>query len=179
MKSSTICRNSRNNKSSRIEARNQGSTLYAQRYTYAAAFLLGWAILTNKCNTLHSQCKAYLSAITVYLYRHYYKQTKKFSRCDSSTGQLYEDRAKAVVLSVDACIDGQLLKGQQATMNLLIRLKQRISVSCFDLLHFCYSCAAVSMVSGACPSRLLQDVNSYYTNHTDKFRGYIFPSCKS
>ncbi|PWA53279.1 NSF attachment protein [Artemisia annua] len=159
-KSSTICRNSSNNKSSRIEARNQGSTLYAQRntgkynkgpisickptvaicsrirenhrnynvrshtrvialttsipnmvtasndatptagyqeimvfalchaitkvyikldkYTYAAAFLLGWPVVTNKCNTLHSQCKAYLSAITVYLYRQYYKQTKKY-----------------------------------------------------------------------------------------------------
>ncbi|XP_071698000.1 gamma-soluble NSF attachment protein [Rutidosis leptorrhynchoides] len=45
-----------------------------EKYTDAASFLLRWAVASYKCNALHSQCKAYLSAIIVYLYMHDFKQ---------------------------------------------------------------------------------------------------------
>ncbi|GJW06778.1 gamma-soluble NSF attachment protein [Tanacetum coccineum] len=48
-----------------------------EKYTDAATFLLRWAVAANKCNALHSQCKAYLSAIVVYLYAHDYKQAEQ------------------------------------------------------------------------------------------------------
>nr|XP_043620722.1 gamma-soluble NSF attachment protein [Erigeron canadensis] len=47
------------------------------KYTDAANFLLKWAVAASKCNSLHSQCKAYLSAIIVYLYAHDFKQAEK------------------------------------------------------------------------------------------------------
>ncbi|KAL4563586.1 hypothetical protein LXL04_027630 [Taraxacum kok-saghyz] len=48
-----------------------------EKYTDAATFLLRWAVAANKCNALHSQCKAYLSAIIVYLYAHDFKEAEK------------------------------------------------------------------------------------------------------
>ncbi|KAL2491965.1 Gamma-soluble NSF attachment protein [Abeliophyllum distichum] len=41
-----------------------------EKYADAATFLLRCAISADKCNAIHSQCKAYLSAIIVYLYAH-------------------------------------------------------------------------------------------------------------
>ncbi|XP_022035592.1 gamma-soluble NSF attachment protein [Helianthus annuus] len=48
-----------------------------EKYTDAASFLLRWAVAANKCNALHSQCKAYLSAIIVYLSAHDFKQAEQ------------------------------------------------------------------------------------------------------
>ncbi|KAI3709915.1 hypothetical protein L2E82_39683 [Cichorium intybus] len=48
-----------------------------EKYTDAATFLLRWAVAANKCNALHSQCKAYLSAIIVYLYAHDFQEAEK------------------------------------------------------------------------------------------------------
>ncbi|PWA94593.1 NSF attachment protein [Artemisia annua] len=48
-----------------------------EKYTDAATFLLRWAVAANKCNAFHSECKAYLSAIVVYLYAHDYKQAEQ------------------------------------------------------------------------------------------------------
>lgn len=48
-----------------------------EKYTDAAAFLLRWGLAADKCNATNSQCKAYLSAIIVYLYVHDIKQAEK------------------------------------------------------------------------------------------------------
>ncbi|KAI3741518.1 hypothetical protein L1987_59192 [Smallanthus sonchifolius] len=48
-----------------------------EKYTDAATFLLRWAVAANKCNALHSMCKAYLSAIIVYLAAHDFKQAEQ------------------------------------------------------------------------------------------------------
>lgn len=48
-----------------------------EKYADAATFLLRWAVAANNCNALHSQCKAYLSAIIVYLYAHDFKEAEK------------------------------------------------------------------------------------------------------
>nr|GMD79166.1 gamma-soluble NSF attachment protein [Ipomoea batatas] len=47
------------------------------RYADAATILLRWALAADKCNATHSQCKAYLSAIIVYLYAHDFKEAEK------------------------------------------------------------------------------------------------------
>ncbi|KAA8537091.1 hypothetical protein F0562_029569 [Nyssa sinensis] len=48
-----------------------------EKYTDAATFLLRWGLAADKCNATYSQCKAYLSAIIVYLYAHDFKQAEK------------------------------------------------------------------------------------------------------
>ncbi|GFQ06951.1 gamma-soluble nsf attachment protein [Phtheirospermum japonicum] len=48
-----------------------------EKYIDAATFLFRWALAAEKSNATHSQCKAYLSAIIVYLYAHDFKQVEK------------------------------------------------------------------------------------------------------
>ncbi|GFP95845.1 gamma-soluble nsf attachment protein [Phtheirospermum japonicum] len=48
-----------------------------EKYTDASTFLLRWALAADKSNAVHSQCKAYLSAIIVYLYAHDFHQVEK------------------------------------------------------------------------------------------------------
>nr|GME03095.1 gamma-soluble NSF attachment protein [Ipomoea batatas] len=51
--------------------------LKLEKYADAATILLRWALAADKCNATHSQCKAYLSAIIVYLYAHDFKEAEK------------------------------------------------------------------------------------------------------
>ncbi|KAH1066667.1 hypothetical protein J1N35_031654 [Gossypium stocksii] len=65
-----------------------------EKYTDAVAFLLKLGLAADKCNATNSQCKAYLSAVIVYLYAHDLKQAEKcyndcsqidaFLRCDQN-----------------------------------------------------------------------------------------------
>ncbi|MBA0695141.1 hypothetical protein Goari_005373, partial [Gossypium aridum] len=48
-----------------------------EKFTDAATFLLRLGLAADKCNARNSQCKAYLSAIIVYLYAHDLKQAEK------------------------------------------------------------------------------------------------------
>lgn len=51
--------------------------LKLEKYEDAASILISLALAADKCNATHSQCKAYLSAIIVYLYAHDFKQAEK------------------------------------------------------------------------------------------------------
>lgn len=51
--------------------------LKLEKFTDAAACLLSLALAADKSNATHSQCKAYLSAIVVYLYAHDFVQAEK------------------------------------------------------------------------------------------------------
>ncbi|KAL3523287.1 hypothetical protein ACH5RR_016121 [Cinchona calisaya] len=51
--------------------------LKLEKYTDAATVLLRLALAADKCNATHSQCKAYLSAVIVYLYAHDFQQAEK------------------------------------------------------------------------------------------------------
>ncbi|KAK4361387.1 hypothetical protein RND71_020339 [Anisodus tanguticus] len=51
--------------------------LKLEKYEDAATILISLALAADKCNATHSQCKAYLSAIIVYLYAHDFKQAEK------------------------------------------------------------------------------------------------------
>lgn len=48
-----------------------------QKYLDAAELLLKWGLAADHCNAVNSQCKAYLSAIIVYLYAHDLGQAEK------------------------------------------------------------------------------------------------------
>ncbi|RVX04809.1 Gamma-soluble NSF attachment protein [Vitis vinifera] len=48
-----------------------------EKYADAATFLLRWGLAADKCKATHSQFKAYLSAIVVYLYAHDFKEAEK------------------------------------------------------------------------------------------------------
>lgn len=51
--------------------------LKLERYSDAATVLLRWGLAADKCKAVHSQCRAYLSAIIVYLYAHDFKQAEQ------------------------------------------------------------------------------------------------------
>uniref|UniRef100_A0A0D6R4D1 Gamma-soluble NSF attachment protein n=1 Tax=Araucaria cunninghamii TaxID=56994 RepID=A0A0D6R4D1_ARACU len=48
--------------------------LKLERFSDAATILVRWGLAADKCKAINSQCKAYLSAIIVYLYAHDFKQ---------------------------------------------------------------------------------------------------------
>eukprot|EP00252_Welwitschia_mirabilis_P000214 TRINITY_DN101_c0_g1_i1.p1 TRINITY_DN101_c0_g1~~TRINITY_DN101_c0_g1_i1.p1 ORF type:complete len:164 (+),score=37.91 TRINITY_DN101_c0_g1_i1:664-1155(+) len=56
--------------------------LKINRFTDAATTLLRWGLAADKCKAVHSQCKAYLSAIIVYLHANDLKQAEQcFNDC--------------------------------------------------------------------------------------------------
>ncbi|XP_010941574.1 gamma-soluble NSF attachment protein [Elaeis guineensis] len=64
-----------------------------ERYTDAATFLLRLGVAADKCNAVHSQCKAYLSAIIVYLYAHDFQQAQKcYNDCSQIEAFLNSDQ---------------------------------------------------------------------------------------
>nr|KJB56351.1 hypothetical protein B456_009G116300 [Gossypium raimondii] len=65
----------------------------AARYTDAVAFLLKLGLAADKCNATNSQCKAYLSAVIVYLYAHDLKQAEKcYNDCSQIDAFLRSDQ---------------------------------------------------------------------------------------
>ncbi|GLJ40160.1 hypothetical protein SUGI_0823620 [Cryptomeria japonica] len=51
--------------------------LKLERFSDAATILLRWGLAADKTKAIYSQCKAYLSAIIVYLYAHDFKQAEQ------------------------------------------------------------------------------------------------------
>ncbi|XVF75012.1 hypothetical protein PTKIN_Ptkin13bG0155000 [Pterospermum kingtungense] len=64
-----------------------------EKYTDAATFLLRLGLAADKSNARNSQCKAYLSAIIVYLYAHDLKQAEKcYNDCSQIDAFLGSDQ---------------------------------------------------------------------------------------
>ncbi|KAL5977337.1 hypothetical protein ACLOJK_021683 [Asimina triloba] len=64
-----------------------------ERYTDAATCLLRWGVSADHCKAVHSQSKAYLSAIIVYLYAHDIKQSQKcYNDCSQIDSFLSSDQ---------------------------------------------------------------------------------------
>ncbi|MED6195500.1 hypothetical protein PIB30_038446 [Stylosanthes scabra] len=70
-----------------------------EKYTDAAALMLKLGLAAEKSNAINSQCKAYLSAVIIYLYAHDFKQAEKCyndcshdqNRCASKLLAAYTD----------------------------------------------------------------------------------------
>ncbi|KAF3450175.1 hypothetical protein FNV43_RR06255 [Rhamnella rubrinervis] len=80
-----------------------------EKYTDAAAFLLRLGLAADKCNATNSQCKAYLSAIIVYLYAHDFKQAEKcYNDCSQIDAFLRSDHCHFASKLLSAYTEGDI-----------------------------------------------------------------------
>jgi tetratricopeptide (TPR) repeat protein len=99
--------------------------IQVEKYTDAAAFLLRLGLAADKCNATNSQCKAYLSAIIVYLYAHDFKQAEKcFNDCSQIDAFLGSDQGRFSSRLLSAYREGDIEE--------IKRLAQSSSVSHLD-----------------------------------------------
>ncbi|XWS17993.1 hypothetical protein CRYUN_Cryun32bG0003900 [Craigia yunnanensis] len=106
-----------------------------EKYTDAATFLLRLGLAADKCNARNSQCKAYLSAIIVYLYAHDLKQAEKcYNDCSQIDAFLRSDqnRCASKLLSAYTESDVEEIKrvAQSSTIsnldNVIIKLARKL-----------------------------------------------------
>ncbi|XP_058101765.1 gamma-soluble NSF attachment protein [Magnolia sinica] len=109
--------------------------LKLERYTDAATFLLRWGLSADQCKAVHSQCKAYLSAIIVYLYAHDFKQAQKcYNDCSQIDAFPSSDQGRVAskLLSAYAEADIEDIKrvAQSSTISnldhMIIRLARKL-----------------------------------------------------
>ncbi|PPR89941.1 hypothetical protein GOBAR_AA30737 [Gossypium barbadense] len=78
-------------------------------FTDAATFLLRLGLAADKCNARNSQCKAYLSAIIVYLYAHDLKQAEKcYNDCSQIDAFLRSDQNRCASKLLSAYTEGDV-----------------------------------------------------------------------
>uniref|UniRef100_A0A7N0V8M1 Gamma-soluble NSF attachment protein n=1 Tax=Kalanchoe fedtschenkoi TaxID=63787 RepID=A0A7N0V8M1_KALFE len=78
-----------------------------EKYGDAASLLLRWGLSADKCNATQSQCKAYLSAIIVYLYANDFKQAEKcFNDCCQIDVFLGSDQGRCASKLISAYREG-------------------------------------------------------------------------
>ncbi|KAL8512807.1 hypothetical protein ACS0TY_019078 [Phlomoides rotata] len=123
------------------------TTVYVklEKYTDAATIFLRLALAADKCNATHSQCKAYLGAIIVYLYAHDFQQAEKcYNDCCQVDAFLNSDQNRAASRLLSAYTDGDVEEIKRAAqssiisnldhvVNLLIHLVK------FELPCFCHN----------------------------------------
>ncbi|KAH7654409.1 NSF attachment protein [Dioscorea alata] len=106
-----------------------------EKYTDAASVLLRWALAANKCNAVHSQCKAYLSAVIVYLYANDFQQASKcYNDCSQIETFLNSDQSRCATKLLSAYEDGDAEEikriGQSSTISnldhVIIRLARKL-----------------------------------------------------
>ncbi|KAK7411733.1 hypothetical protein VNO78_03171 [Psophocarpus tetragonolobus] len=80
-----------------------------EKYTDAASFMLRLGLAADKCNATNSQCKAYLSAIVIYLYAHDFKQAEKcYNDCSQIDAFLRSDQNRCASKLLAAYTDGDV-----------------------------------------------------------------------
>ncbi|KAF7018431.1 unnamed protein product [Triticum aestivum] len=78
-----------------------------EKYSDAAAFHLRLGSAADKCNAVNSQCKAYLSAIIIYLYAHDFQQAQKcYNDCSEVQGFLSSDQNRCAMKLLSAYEEG-------------------------------------------------------------------------
>lgn len=109
--------------------------LKLEKYTDAATFLLRWGLAADKCNATHSQCKAYLSAIIVYLYAHDFNQAEKcYNDCSQIGAFLSSDQNRCASKLLSAYGEGDIKEikniAQSSTISnldhMIIRLARKL-----------------------------------------------------
>lgn len=80
-----------------------------EKYADAATYLLRWGLAADKCNATNSQCKAYLSAIIVYLYANDFKQAEKcYNDCSQVDAFLRSDQNRCATKLISAYTEGDV-----------------------------------------------------------------------
>ncbi|XP_065848017.1 gamma-soluble NSF attachment protein isoform X2 [Euphorbia lathyris] len=114
-----------------------GTSVYIklEKYTDAAALLLRLGVGADKCNAINSQCKAYLSAIIVYLYADDFKQAEKcYNDCSQVDAFLCSDQNRCASKLFAAYIEGDIEEirrlAQSSTVkhldNVIIKLARKL-----------------------------------------------------
>lgn len=106
-----------------------------EKYADAATFLLRWGLAADKCKATHSQFKAYLSAIVVYLYAHDFKEAEKcYNDCSQIDAFLSSDQGRCASKLLSAYADGDIEEikrvAQSSTISnldhMIIRLARKL-----------------------------------------------------
>ncbi|KAE8689807.1 Gamma-soluble NSF attachment protein [Hibiscus syriacus] len=106
-----------------------------EKYTDAATFLLRLGLAADKCDARNSQCKAYLSAIIVYLYAHDLQQAEKcYNDCSQIDAFLSSDQNRCASKLLSAYREGDVeeikLVAQSSTIsnleNVIIKLARKL-----------------------------------------------------
>ncbi|XVE91055.1 hypothetical protein DITRI_Ditri20bG0125500 [Diplodiscus trichospermus] len=106
-----------------------------EKYTDAATFFLRLGLAADKCNAKNSQCKAYLSAIIVYLYAHDLKQAEKcYNDCSQIDAFLRSDQNRSASKLLSAYREGDVEEikrvAQSSTIsnldNVIIKLARKL-----------------------------------------------------
>ncbi|OWM63727.1 gamma-soluble NSF attachment protein [Punica granatum] len=80
-----------------------------EKYSDAATFLLRLGLAADKCNATNSQCKAYLSAIIVYVYVHDIDQAEKcYNDCSQIDAFLKSDQNRCAIKLLTAYNEGDV-----------------------------------------------------------------------
>ncbi|KAJ6802106.1 gamma-soluble NSF attachment protein [Iris pallida] len=86
-----------------------GTSIYIklEKYVDAATFMLRLGLAADKCNAVNSQCKAYLSAIIIYLYAHDFNQAQKcYNDCSQIAVFLNSDQSRCASKLLSAYEEG-------------------------------------------------------------------------
>ncbi|KAL1326214.1 hypothetical protein HN51_036255 [Arachis hypogaea] len=80
-----------------------------EKYTDAASLMLKLGLAAEKSNAINSQCKAYLSAVIIYLYAHDFKQAEKcYNDCSQVDAFLSSDQNRCASKLLAAYTDGDV-----------------------------------------------------------------------
>ncbi|XP_010538652.1 PREDICTED: gamma-soluble NSF attachment protein [Tarenaya hassleriana] len=80
-----------------------------EKFMDAATFLLRLGVAADKCNATNSQCKAYLSAIIVYLYAHDLNQAEKcYNDCSQIDDFMKSDQSRCASRMLTAYNEGDI-----------------------------------------------------------------------
>lgn len=113
-----------------------------EKYDDAATTLLRWGLAADKCSAKNSQCKAYLSAIVVYLYTHDFKQAEKcYNDCLQTDAFTGSDQFRGASNLLSAYREGDIEEikrvAQSSTVSnldhVIIRLARKLPTGDLDL----------------------------------------------
>ncbi|KAK4804567.1 hypothetical protein SAY86_004384 [Trapa natans] len=93
-----------------------------EKYSDATTLLLRWGLAADKCNAINSQCKAYLSAIIVYLYLHDISQAEKcYNDCSQIDAFLRSDQNRCATKLLTAYNEGDVEEIKSVAQSSAIR----------------------------------------------------------
>ncbi|KAK4752395.1 hypothetical protein SAY87_021193 [Trapa incisa] len=93
-----------------------------EKYSDATTLLLRWGLAADKCNAINSQCKAYLSAIIVYLYLHDISQAEKcYNDCSQIDAFLRSDQNRCATKLLTAYNEGDVEEIKSVAQSSTIR----------------------------------------------------------
>ncbi|XP_010689573.2 gamma-soluble NSF attachment protein [Beta vulgaris subsp. vulgaris] len=115
-----------------------------EKYEDAASVLLRWGLSADKCNAKNSQCKAYLSAIVVYLYKHDFKQAEKcYNDCSQTDSFMGSDQFRAASNLLSAYREGDIEEIKRVAQSsiisnldhVIIRLARKLPTGELDMVQ--------------------------------------------